>query len=173
MKDIFKTIGAHVTAEYQKQHDPESTRMQSVALRICGADHPLTQAWTHGELSDSEFHAEALKIREEPTPPSRSRKGEGWYQVGLLHYPMKRNRDEGKAEKEQTLLYAKSLLGAKHKASQWAKSIRKERNKSHPIDNAWIEESTRTNNYGKYWKKTGKYFSCNPELYLIPNNIEE
>ena len=61
----LKAIGAHVKAEYKRQHDPERTRTQSVALRICGAEHRLTKAWTQGELTDSEFHAEAMKRRAE------------------------------------------------------------------------------------------------------------
>ena len=65
MTDVLRVTGAHIEAEYNRQHDLERTRLQSVALRICSAEHRLTKAWTAGELTDTDFHAEAMKRRAE------------------------------------------------------------------------------------------------------------
>ena len=65
MTDLLNAISAHVKARFKAQRAPERTRMQSVAIRICGNEHPLTQAWTRGELTDSDFHAKAMQRREE------------------------------------------------------------------------------------------------------------
>lgn len=63
MKNILKAIGNHVRTQYEAQHDPEGTRIQSEALRIFGSDHRITKRWTQGELTDTEFHAKALDHR--------------------------------------------------------------------------------------------------------------
>lgn len=63
--NIFSSIASHVQTQYQKQHDPERTRLQSDALRILGNDHPTTRQWVRGELTDTQFHTKALERREE------------------------------------------------------------------------------------------------------------
>ena len=65
MNQLLNLIGTHLKSAYTAQHAPERTRLESDALRILGNDHPFTRQWTHGELTDSEFHAKALKIREQ------------------------------------------------------------------------------------------------------------
>ena len=65
MNSIFSRIATHVKSAYQAQHDPERTRLQSDALRILGNDHPITEQWTRGELTDTQFHSKALERREE------------------------------------------------------------------------------------------------------------
>ena len=63
--NIFSRIASHVQSQYQAQHDPERTRLQSDALRILGNNHPITKQWTRGELTNTEFHTKALERREE------------------------------------------------------------------------------------------------------------
>ena len=65
MQDISKAVAAEVKTQYQTQRDPERTRLQSDALRICGSEHRLTQQWTQGDIPDTEFHAKAIKHRQE------------------------------------------------------------------------------------------------------------
>ena len=104
----------------------------------------------------------------EPTPQPEFQKGEGWYQIGVRICP---DLNTGKMEliEKEIPIYAKTLLAAKQAASRWAKPLLPH---NMPIEGKWEEQSS-TNRYGKYWKKPGKYFSCNPELYLIPNQIVE
>ena len=100
--------------------------------------------------------------------------GEGWYQVALYHYPTKESLNIGQSEFVESSFYAKSLVSAKMNASKWAKEIRGDWGLRFPIDKTWEEvESSTYGNHGKYWKKTGKYFTNNPELYLVPNKIVE
>lgn len=96
---------------------------------------------------------------------------EGWYQVALFHYPTKESLDIGKAVGEQTMIYAKTILSAKQQASKWAKKIRGEWGLKYPIDENWEEVKNSKNQYGIHWEKHGSYYSCNPKLFLIPNNI--
>ena len=109
-----------------------------------------------------------------PDPPV-FQKGEGWYQVALFYYPTKESLDIGKADQSETLIYAKTLLSAKQKATKWANSIRKKSliSSKFPIDGKWEKVKTSTNQYNKYWEKAGLYCSCNPRLFLIPNNFSE
>lgn len=65
MNNLLSLIGTHIKSVYTAQHNPERTRLQSVALRILGNDHPLTRQWTRGELTDTDFHAKAMQRREE------------------------------------------------------------------------------------------------------------
>ena len=111
----------------------------------------------------------------EPTPQPEFSKDEGWYQVALFHFPTKKSLDIGKAESEQTLIYAKSVLSAKLKASKWAKGIREKSTISakYPVDGKWKEVKNSANRYGKHWEKAGIYYNCNPRLFLIPNNVVE
>ena len=109
----------------------------------------------------------------EPVPPPRKpNKGEGWYQAVLVYYPYKENLDKGKSETVETMILAKSLLAAKQKASKWANDIRAKFpiSQKYPIESKW-EEITMYAEKGIHWKKKGVYFSCNPELYLVPNNV--
>ena len=110
----------------------------------------------------------------EPAPaPPVFQKGEGWYQVALFHYPTKESLDKGKAEQEDTMIYAKTLLSAKIQSRKWEQGIRKERAIKYPIDETWEEVPNSNNRYGKHWEKHGNYYSCNPKLFLIPNNLVE
>ena len=65
MNNLLNIVGTHIKSAYTAQHDPARTCLQSDALRILGNEHPFTREWTHGELTDTDFHAKALKIREE------------------------------------------------------------------------------------------------------------
>ena len=109
-----------------------------------------------------------------PEPPV-FQKGEGWYGIVFFYYPTKQHLKEGKRESEETLIYAKTLLSAKQTASKWANSIRAKSpiSAKYPIENSWEEVSSTGDKYEKYWKKKGRYFSCNPEIYLVPNSIVE
>ena len=110
-----------------------------------------------------------IEVVPKPAPPPKPKKGEGWYQVGVRICPDLKTGKMGLIERE-TPIYAKTLLAAKQAASKWAKPFLCH---NMPIEGKWEEEQSSTNRYGKYWKKKGLYFSCNPELYLIPNSITE
>lgn len=121
-------------------------------------------------MKQEQFNFLITPIKE--SEPYLPKEGEGWYQVALYHYPTKHNIDTGTHSFVESRFYAKSLVSAKQKASKWAKQQMSEFSKRFPIQNTWEEVKSRSyGNYGKYWKKTGKYFTCNPELYLVPNNI--
>ena len=109
------------------------------------------------------FHNSITVLPEPPKP----RKGEGWYEIGVRVCP---DLQTGKMEliERETPIYAKTLMAAKQAASKWAKPFLLHRM---PVDGKWEETRSSTNRYGKYWKKKGKYFSCNPEIYLIPNSV--
>ena len=102
----------------------------------------------------------------EPYTPQR---GEGWYQIAVRICPDLNTGKMKLIEKDQPI-YAKTLLAAKQAASKWAKPLLPHRM---PIEGKWEEERQDSLKYGKYWKKKGLYYDCNPELYLIPNQIVE
>ena len=108
---------------------------------------------------------------EEPIEEYIPQEDEGWYHAALFHFPTKESLDIGKAEQVDTLIYAKTILAAKQRASKWAKEIRGERAIQCPIDETWEEVPNSRNQYGRHWEKKGVYYSCNPRLFLIPNNI--
>ena len=115
-------------------------------------------------------------IDPEPVPPKPAPKhkpGAGWYQAVLVYYPYKDNLDKGKSEAVETLILATSLLSAQQQASKWANSIRAKYPISavYPIEGKWEEVRREDMKYGKIWKKPGKYFSCNPEIRLVPNQM--
>jgi len=65
MQDIINAITEEAKTASEPKYDPERVRLVSVALRVLGAEHPSTERWVNHELSDSELHAEAMKIRKE------------------------------------------------------------------------------------------------------------
>ena len=63
--NILTQVGSYIKSATDKQNAPERTRMQSDALRIFGNDHPITQQWTRGELTDRQYQTKAIERREE------------------------------------------------------------------------------------------------------------